>query len=422
MRHTTIRNRKSQRGAASLRHALCCVPAAVALASPTVRAQQVPTRTIAPLDVEYAEPFSQVRAIRELRDGRVIVSDPRERTLQLIDLRRGRATAIGREGRGPLEWGLPGGLLAVQGDTTLVVDTGNGRYLVVGPDGRAVRTFNPVADVAVAPRGDAGRGGHGGPILIGIMGNARASDAQGRLYYQGLDHEPGTGGGVAERDSVPIVRYTARTRAQDNVAWLRLAARSVSMRGGGGGANVLMGHGSARPFDSGDEWTVFSDGRIAVARVAGYRVEIIHPDGRRAAGPVVAYPPVRVTEADKEQWREQERAANLGVRATAGEHGGNIQRSVGRVPVQEPAEWPATKSPFLGNSVWAAPSGETWVVRTRAAADRVPTADVFNARGRLIARVVLPAATQLVGFGARHVYLVRTDDYGLQYLRRYALP
>ncbi len=412
MRDTTVTNRKSRRVAPGLRHVLRWLPVAIAMASLPLRAQQVSTRTIATLDVEFDEPFSQVRATRELRDGRVIVSDPRERTLKVIDLRSRSATSIGREGRGPFEWGLAGGLLAVQGDTTLLVDTRNARYLVIDPVGRPVRTFSPVAEEATAPRGDAGRGSHGGPMIVGIIANVRASDAQGRLYYQGLDHEPRTRGGVAELDSVPIVRYTQRTRAQDTVAWVRLATRT-------GGANV--GHGSVRPFESDDDWTVFPDSRIAIARAADYRVEIIHPDGRRTSGPAVAYAPVRVTEADKERWREQEREARVSVR-TSGEHGGNSQRPPARVPVQEPAEWPAAKAPFLINAVWAAPNGETWVLRTRATADRVPTADVFDTHARPIARVVFPVGTHLVGFGARHVYLVRTDEDGLQYLRRYSLP
>jgi len=45
-------------------------------------AQNVPTRTLSKADAEYPEPFTQVTGVRELKDGRVIVIDPRDKTVQ----------------------------------------------------------------------------------------------------------------------------------------------------------------------------------------------------------------------------------------------------------------------------------------------------------------------------------------------------
>jgi hypothetical protein len=67
-------------------------------------AQQPPNRTFGKAEVEFAEPFSQLVGLRELRDGRLIVSDSKDKVLQIIDLKTGRGTAIGREGAGPNEW------------------------------------------------------------------------------------------------------------------------------------------------------------------------------------------------------------------------------------------------------------------------------------------------------------------------------
>ena len=58
--------------------ALACGPAAAIAQKPL---------TLAKPEVEYAEPFTQISGIRELKDGRVLVSDARDKTLQLIDLR-----------------------------------------------------------------------------------------------------------------------------------------------------------------------------------------------------------------------------------------------------------------------------------------------------------------------------------------------
>ncbi|HEX6049375.1 MAG TPA: hypothetical protein VFZ21_08900, partial [Gemmatimonadaceae bacterium] len=58
----------------------------------TSAAAQAPLKTLTKPDVEYEEPFTVISAVRELRDGRVIVSDVREKTVQLIDLKAGSAT------------------------------------------------------------------------------------------------------------------------------------------------------------------------------------------------------------------------------------------------------------------------------------------------------------------------------------------
>ncbi len=129
---------------------------------------------------------------------------------------------------------------------------------------------------------------------------------------------------------------------------------------------------------------------------------------------------------EKQEWRDAQKSGTR-IAMTVGNDGGNTSRSVSTPaagPVSEPAAWPATKPPFAGGgamsgSVWAAPNGDVWVMRQRAAKDKVPTADVFDARARLIGKVAFPERTRLVGFGAKAVYLVRVDDDDLQYLQRY---
>lgn len=103
-------------------------------------AQQGPRALGAP-DTEYEEPFSSVAGLRELRDGRVIVVDPRDKLVNLVDFRSGSATTIGREGSGPQEFGIPLRLFAAPGDTTLLFDPLNSRYVLIGPDGRPSTLF-----------------------------------------------------------------------------------------------------------------------------------------------------------------------------------------------------------------------------------------------------------------------------------------
>lgn len=140
-------------------------PLALLLAAAgALEAQQVPTVTLPRASATFSEPFTQIVGLRELPDGRVILADPRERTLALLDFRSGQATRIGREGQGPGEWRLPNGVYALPGDSTLVFDVGNMRYLVVDPKGQPAYTFSLIGDGApgggqraVAPGGSGRR-------------------------------------------------------------------------------------------------------------------------------------------------------------------------------------------------------------------------------------------------------------------------
>jgi hypothetical protein len=252
------------------------------------------------------------------------------------------------------------------------------------------------------------------------------SDARGRIYSLG----PAiafTEQGPVPADSAPILRYDPWTRITDTAAFLALPKNNVSISSRGAG-EVSFRAGGLQPYTPADEWTVLSDGRIVIARVSDYHVEIVHPGGRRIVGPKVTYTPVRVGEAEKEQWRNSQRTGTrIAVTAEVGSGGANRSVSTPAAPqnVPEPAAWPATKPPFgasgRASSLFAAPNGETWIVRNRAANDKIPTADVFDGQGRLVGRMVFPADTRLVTLGLKGAYLVRTDADDLQYLQRYGI-
>jgi hypothetical protein len=393
----------------------------------------------------------------ELKDGRVVVADIRDKTLQAVDLRTGRATPIGRQGAGPQEWNTVNRIWGWKGDSVLANDFGNGRYLVIGPDAKPGRTFTTAGDGPViieesrgggrgdergagggssrgtaGARGDGGRvtlggprGGRGGPISIGS--NGQGADSRGRIYSQGLAITLGADGSITSADSAPILRLDPVSNRTDTVAFINLAKNSAggSARGDGRGSETVeIRVGNNEPYSAVDDWTVFRDGTVAILRVADYHVEIIPPGGRRVAGRPVAYTPVRIGEAEKQEWRDRMKSATPLVRSIG--DGGGPPPSIPRLDLaREPASWPATKPPFLGgggsSAAFAAPNGDLWVVRTRPASDKIPKIDVFNAQGQLIGRVTLPEKTRLVGLGAKGVYTARIDDDDLQYLQRHAL-
>ena len=125
--------------------------ALLAVAALPVAAQQ-PTRTLAKPLAEHSEPFSQIAAIRELKDGRLLVVDSRDKLVQLVDLTAKTATKVGREGSGPGEYGLPTQLFALPGDSSVIFDPLNQRYLMVHPDGKPGASFRVGDEPSAPPR------------------------------------------------------------------------------------------------------------------------------------------------------------------------------------------------------------------------------------------------------------------------------
>jgi hypothetical protein len=251
---------------------------------------------------------------------------------------------------------------------------------------------------------------------------ARGVDRQGRMYSEGFPVVM-TEQGPVTADSVPLLRQAFGATKADTMAWIHLPknAASVQSSSAGGQQTMAIRIGGNTPFVTGDQWAVAPDGRIAIARVKDYHVDVIMPDKRVVRGPAVAYTPVRVTEADKTMWRDERRAAPA-MAISNNNNNGAVTRSVATAAaVQEPDAWPATKSPFGGNAVWIAPNGQAWVQRQLPAAERVPTFDVFDAQGKLTGQVKLPPKTRLLGFGAKGVYLARSDDDDLQYIQHHVL-
>jgi hypothetical protein len=373
-------------------------------------AAQAPLRTLTKPDAEFEEPFTQINGVRELRDGRVIVSDVREKTVQLVDLKAGSAQKVGREGSGPGEFAMPMRLLALPGDTSVVYDPLNRRFLVIGPDGKPGPFAQYEAD-------------GGGRFRMSL--GARYTDARGRLYSVGPNFAIGPNGEPTSSDSAPIIRIDRATKKTDTLAFI--LAPTTSIRSSQGGTNVRVGVGGGNPYAEADDWAVTPDGRLAVVRVKDYHVDWYAPNGQKTSGPAIAYQKLRVTEDDKKAFRER-RASGAGTAVvfTRQQGPGGASSSAGVAPpniqLPEPTDWPDFKPAFTGNAAFAAPNGQVWVLRTRAAKDKVPTFDVFDATGRVVSRVALPADTRLLGFGNGTVYLARSDEDDLQYLQRYRMP
>lgn len=381
--------------------ALALLAASSGLAHPLSSQQPQP---IGKPVAEFPEPFSAISGLRELADGRVVVADRRDKIVQILDLKNGTARAVSREGSGPGEYALPSGVLPMPNDRTLIVDLLNQRFLLIGPDGKPGETI-PMPSLG------------GGPGGLGLgFARPQASDAQGRLYFQSTSIQ--RPGGPPAADSVPVVRWTPGGTAVDTAAWVVGPRTSVSS-GGGGQMRVTMG--MPMVFAPQEAWGVTPDGRVARVTPAPYRALWYGAGGRVAVGPAVPYTPPKVTEADKKAYRERQRAnPPTMIMMTRGGSSGNNATSMPAGSLPEP-EFAETRPPFTSASgVLVSPDGEIWVDRSRPAGDTTPVYDVFDSAGRLVRKVSLPPDHAVTGFGTGSIYVIRTDEDGLQYLVRYA--
>ena len=380
------------------------------VATPSDASAQVPLRRLPKADVEYREPFTAISGLRELGDGRVIVADMRDKTLQLIDLARGTSTPVGRQGAGPGEWGNATVLYALPGDTTMMIDVANGRLFLVGPDG------TPAPPVRMAENS---------PLLWSQLNGA---DANGRLLLvKSRSPAKPTDASVGIADVMRLDRRTGRVDTVATLAEPKGEQTAARMLDGG-----MMQWVTNLPFAARDLAAIAPDGRIALVRSAPYRVEWIAPDGTRAQGAPAEAPNVRITAAEKEDFtRNSVRPGAILIRgapALSSSSAGAAKSPRARAPAMTKLDiekiftpnqqWPAVKPPFLDAAVRVAPDGRVWVLRTRAWDDSIPTFDVFDGAGHVVERVALPKRTKLVGFGKGTIYLARTDDDDLLWLQR----
>ena len=360
----------------------------------------------------FPEPFSRIVGLRELSDGRVLIADQLERHVSFIDFASGEINQVGRRGQGPGEYEAPRGLLPLSSDASMLVDFGTMRMTRVEPNGRLTGSWPLIST-------------DGGIRIV----RPTASDAQGNVYHsQAGTFNVQAGPGPAPTDSAPVVRWNLETDAPDTVATLYAppALGSSSGRGGGSGFSFNTAGGARimgiqrRPFLPRDSWTVTADGRVAVVRASEYRVDWYAPGGQVTRGSVVDYDPIRITNAEKEAWADQQGSQQMTMRVMGGSGSGGGSRTFQAPrPDVEGTEFPEFKPPFGENAASVTPDGKVWVMRSQRHDEAGALYDVFDAAGERVRQVRLEENRQVVGFGAGVVYVVVTDDDDLQWLERY---
>ena len=358
-------------------------------------------------DATFPEDFGAIQTVRELPDGRVLVADPMGKALFVVDMEAGTRAVVGREGQGPEEYRQPDAVWPLPGDSTLLVDLGNGRLVALGPD----LAFGPTQPIAV------GEFRPGTPLVLALP---QGVDGQGWVYARAMG---GMGGG-AYPDSADILRIDRTARTAEPAAKFKIGAVTQRTSGGANNQNVSI---SPIPLSPEDAWGVAPDGSVILARCGDYHLERVAPDGSVTWGPAIPFEPVRIRTAEKEEHLAEQGRAGGGIRIGVEMRNDQMSMSFGRGGAGSSAReidqytWPEEKPPFYSGRIPVDQMGRAWL-RRHVEAGEESTYDVFDSAGNRVGTVLLDHGKRVIGFGESTVYVVAYDQFDLNYLERYAMP
>ena len=247
------------------------------------------------------------------------------------------------------------------------------------------------------------------------------TDMRGAVYHSssGFVMVRNGAGSETSPDSGTVTRWDPESDESVTVAMLKVTPMRMSAGGSvtsSGGGIRFTGMPAPQPFAPRDDWAVASDGRVAVARAEGYRLDWYAPDGSVTAGRTIDYDPVPITRGEKEAWADAQSQRVMSMRLAGG---GGQTMTMPRPDIGE-VDFPDHMPPFATSAVSITPDGEVWVQRTQPSSEQRPLFDVFDDAGNRVKQVRLPAGRQLVGFGSRWVFAVAVDEDDLQWLERYS--
>ncbi len=381
----------SSRAASSLSLAL----AAALVAAPLDAQRPTALKLGAPAGA-LTEDFSDVSSVRELADGRALLTDRRERRIVVGDFRTGRATLIGRNGSGPGEYQVIGPITPIAGDSSIITDFMQRRFLLFDAD-RIVGQSSP---------------DH--PVVLATQGFFNGADARGNLWLRRTDAR-GVGVTITDnRDSAYVVLVRRATGAQDTVAKLRTRPTRVEQRVNDKKETTFTSIAATGVLSSEEQAALYTDGTLAIARLEPFRVDWRSPAGVWTRGAPLPVAQIRVD--------ARERAAFMERNAATYKPSANPMPGMATPTPPSASDFPPVFPPFGNGAVTAGPAGTLLVRRPKSADYMGSHYFVIDRRGTLLGELSLPANETIVGASARHVYVVAKDDDDIHRVRRHVWP
>lgn len=405
------------------RRPLVVALAAIALAVPAGAQGSIPVRAVAPPSAATTEPFRALLGVRELPDGRVLIDDAGTLRLMLFDATLKTFTIVSdTSASAKNNFGdSPAPITAFTGDSTLFLPFVLRAFLVIDPKGEVVR-------VAALPKA---------ADLQPIFGSRTVVDPAGRLWYRGRlpvvrGAPPVVINGVTvmqAADSAPIVRADFDTRAVDTIAYVRMPKQQRTERTIGADGVPAATKVFLTPVSTVDDWTVTTDGTLAIVRGQDYHIDWIAPDGRVTSTPKMAFDWRRMTDEEKQRLADSAVAYVRGVLdgakarqasqpAPPPPRPGAITMSMIMMPNQAEgssvsmptdatvaalplSDMPDFFPPLRGGTVKSDLENNVWILPNTSAQSQKGgiVYDVVNRQGELFERVELPGGRSIAGFG-----------------------
>ena len=232
----------------------------------TASAQPVRQIPLKPANATLNAEFVGITSVREVADGRVIVTDGRDQQLYVADFRANTAAILGSKGKGPREWLNVGFVHGLPGDSSIMGDFGNGR-LVLFEGARIVGLLAPDHPATRA-------------LLYAMSGG----DRLGHLLSRKDNPADAAKLEFTRADSSALVLVALSTGRLDTVAQLRQRPRRVELLRGSDGKTHGRQVSPSEPNAQEEIAHLFGDGWISVVRLEPLRVDWRSPDGRWTRG------------------------------------------------------------------------------------------------------------------------------------------
>ena len=349
--------------------------------------------------------FGKIISVRELSDGRILLSDmgERERYLHLADLRSDEVRSLGRIGDAPGEFMYPGFLYPLGPDSTLFTDQDTHRAFLVA-DGGHPETLDAgtllIARLGAEPPWGADRFGR----VLGVEGFSYPDDvlAMSRV----------------EADSLRILLTTGSV-----LDWEPGNQETIAEVGGQGrfGESRQVRFGQwyyTSPLATEGQAWLFWDGWVAVAHPDPYRVDWRRPDGEWVRGAALPFDRVPATD-----WQK--------CFSATGDRNRDACDSPGLAKYVELPS-PDHVPPFVmarhdrttpgGIAVQPAPNGMLLIQRTLMADAPGRRYDVIDRTGSLRGTIRLPENRTIVGSGSSSLYVVTKHNPDGVTLSRHPWP
>lgn len=340
--------------------------------------------------------FTYITSVRGLSNGQLLLTDPRENRILLVDPVLREARPVSGAGQGPGEWSNAVAIYPMGADSSIQLDFISRRWLLFS-GGAIVGAISPESPVVVATRGTAWGADDRGHVLAYTPASLRPV------------HDTRIGPG----DSTAAVLVSRATGAVDTAAMLAGAPGYIRVGTDDDGEPVTTA--ISRPAYAVPEQTaLFADGWMAIARLAPYRVDWRTPDGTMVAGTA---PPIA-----EEPFTESEQAFYLARFAGLIRNLESAPAEMRETLMRRFTEFPALLPPFDTDALVPGGDGRLYIRRITTARDTLPRYDVFDRTAGYVGQITLGARERIVSVGARYVYVVWRDADDLERLRRHPVP